>query len=262
MLIRNMLIKYYSAAGGEGGEGGGGGGEGGAPEITPEIQKLIDEQVSAQVSGLKNKNTELLGKLKESTESLKRFDGIDPDAVRGILKRFSDDEEAKLIADGKIDEVLNKRTERLRADVDKQIKAANERADKAEAFSNKFRDRVLANAIRAAAATVGALPEASDDLILRAKGTFQLNDEGEAVAVDANGDVLFGKDGKTPLSPAEWAESLKESAPHLFPRAEGTDAGGHKQQGSGALKRSEMTSADKTAYIRKHGQQAFLRLPK
>ncbi len=36
-------------------------------------KKLIDEQVSAQVSGLKNKNSELLGKLKESTESLKRF---------------------------------------------------------------------------------------------------------------------------------------------------------------------------------------------
>lgn len=53
MLIRNMLIKYYSAAGSEGGEGGGSGG--GAPEITPEIQKLIDEQVSAQVSGLKIK---------------------------------------------------------------------------------------------------------------------------------------------------------------------------------------------------------------
>ncbi|HBX6198209.1 TPA: hypothetical protein MH639_16660 [Klebsiella pneumoniae] len=261
MLIRNMLIKYYSAAGGEGGDGGGSGS--GAPEITPEIQKLIDEQVNAQVSGLKNKNSELLGKLKESTESLKRFDGIDPDAVKTILQRFSDDEEAQLIAAGKIDEVLDKRTERLRADVDKQIKAANERAEKAEAFSRKFRDRVLGDAIRSAAFKAGALPEASDDLILRAKGTFQLNDEGEAVAVDANGDVLFGKDGKTPLTPVEWAESLKETAPHLFPRAEGSGAGGHKPGGGGgSLKRSEMSSSDKADYIRKHGQQAYLKLPK
>lgn len=261
MLIRNMLIKYYSAAGGEGGDGGGSGG--GAPEITPEIQKLIDEQVNAQVSGLKNKNSEILGKLKESTESLKRFDGIDPDAVKTILQRFSDDEEAQLIAAGKVDEVLDKRTERLRADVDKQIKAANERAEKAEAFSNKFRDRVLGDAIRSAALKAGALPEASDDLILRAKGTFQLNDEGEAVAVDANGDVLFGKDGKTPLTPVEWAESLKETAPHLFPRAEGSGAGGHKPGGGGgSLKRSEMSSSDKADYIRKHGQQAYLKLPK
>ncbi|WP_447765867.1 hypothetical protein [Enterobacter asburiae] len=56
--------------------------------------------------------------------------------------------------------MLDKRTERLRADVDKQIKAANERADKAEAFSNKFRDRVLGDAIRAAASKAGALTRA------------------------------------------------------------------------------------------------------
>ncbi|MEG8137751.1 hypothetical protein DZD37_01150, partial [Acinetobacter baumannii] len=114
-----------------------------------------------------------------------------------------------------------------------------------------------------AALKAGALPEASDDLILRAKGTFQRKDDGEAVAVDANGDVLFGKDGKTPLTPVEWAESLKETAPHLFPRAEGSGAGGHKPGGGGgSLKRSEMSSSDKADYIRKHGQQAYLKLPK
>ena len=141
MLIRNMLLKYYAPE--SGGEGGGGGGI----EITPEIQKLIDERVTSEVTGLKTKNSELLGTIKQQKENLSRFEGIDPDAVRGILQRFSDDEEAKLIAAGKIDEVLDKRTERLRADVDKKIKAANDRADKAEAFSNKFRDRVLGDAI-------------------------------------------------------------------------------------------------------------------
>ncbi|MFZ5312959.1 host specificity protein J [Enterobacter asburiae] len=123
MLIRNMLLKFYAPE--SGGEGSGGGGI----EITPEIQKLIDERVTSEVTGLKTKNSELLGTIKQQKENLSRFEGIDPDAVRGILQRFSDDEEAKLIAAGKIDEVLDKRTERLRADVDKQIKAANERAD-------------------------------------------------------------------------------------------------------------------------------------
>ncbi|WP_425267880.1 major capsid protein [Enterobacter hormaechei] len=136
-----------------------------------------------------SKNSELLGTIKQQKENLSRFDGIDPDAVRGILQRFSDDEEAKLIAAGKIDEVLDKRTERMRADVDKQIKAANERAEKAEAFSNKFRDRVLGDAIRAAASKAGALPEASDDLILRAKGTFQLS---EVIGVDVADATLEG----------------------------------------------------------------------
>lgn len=117
MLFMNIERKYYSQAD-DGSQGGGGR----APEITPEIQAIIDKAVNDQVSGLKAKRDELLGKLKEQGDNLKRFEGIDPDTVKGMLKRFENDEEAKLIADGKIDEVINKRTERLRGDVDNQLK--------------------------------------------------------------------------------------------------------------------------------------------
>ena len=253
MLFMNIERKYYSQAGGEDK----GGCAGGAPEITPEIQTLIDQQVS----GLKAKNTELLGKIKEQGDNLKRFDGIDPDTVKGMLKRFENDEEAKLIADGKIDEVINKRTERMRGDTDKQLKEANARVEKAEAFANKFRARVLGDEIRSAAGKAGALSSAQEDLILRAKGIFQINDEGQAVAVDEDGNPIMGKDGRTQLSPVEWIESLKESAPHLFPAASGTDAGKHKQGGA-HLKRSQMSASEKAEYIRRYGRDTYLRLPK
>lgn len=257
MLIQNMLLKYYAPD-----DGGNGGGGGGGIEITPEIQALIDERVNSEVTGLKNKNSELLGKVKEYGDNLKRFDGIDPDAVRGILQRFTDDEEAKLIAGGKIDEVLTRRTDRMRGDFEKQLLTEKGRADKAEAFAGKFRDRVLGDAIRDAALKSGALPSAADDLILRAKGVFSLNDDGEAVALDSEGNVLYGKDGKQALTPLEWAESLKDTAPHLWPGAEGSGAGGHKPGGGGQLNRSKMTATQKAEYIRRHGQQAFLKLPK
>lgn len=259
MLFRNMFLKYYAATD-DGGEGGAP--SGGEPDITPEMQQIIDARINTAVTGLKTKNNELLGTIKQQKENLARFDGIDPDAVRSILQRFSDDEEAKLIAEGKIDDVLNKRTERLRQDVDKQIKAANDRADKAEAFAGKFRDRVLGDAIRGAALKSGALAGATDDIFLRARNVFTLNDDGEAVAVDAEGNPVLGKDGKSPLAPAEWIDSLKESAPHLFTQGEGTGAGPGKVNHTGAMKRSEMTSQQKTDFIRKHGQQAYLRLPK
>ena len=178
-----------------------------------------------------------------------------------MLKRFENDEEAKLIADGKIDEVLNKRTERLRGDFDKKLKEANSKAEKAEAFANKFRARVLGDEIRSAAGKAGALTSAQEDLILRAKGIFQINDEGQAVAVDEDGNPIMGKDGRTPLSPIEWIESLKESAPHLFPAASGTGAGKHKQGGA-HFKRSQMSASDKADYIRRYGRDAYLKLPK
>jgi hypothetical protein len=233
----------------------------------PAIKAAIATAVEASVSGLKTKNTELLGKLKDTTGKLTQFEAqfegidIDIDAVKGLLSRAGQDEETKLLTEGKVDEVFNRRTERLRGDYDKQLKAVTGRAEKAEAFATKFQGKVLGDSVRGAALKAGALPEATDDIILRAKGVFSLNEEGEAVAVDESGQTILGKDGKTPLTPFEWAESLRESAPHLWPRASGTQAPGGGG-GQAAFKRSEMTSEQKRDYQRKHGQTAYLQLPK
>nr|WP_245227529.1 MULTISPECIES: hypothetical protein [unclassified Pseudomonas] len=231
----------------------------------PAIKAAIEAAVRTSEAGLKNKNSELLGKLKDATGKLTQFEtqfeGIDIDAVKGLLSRAGQDEETKLLTEGKVDEVFNKRTERLRGDYDKQLKAISERATKAETFAAKFQGKVLGDSVRGAALKAGALPEATDDIILRAKGVFSLNEEGEAVAVDESGQTILGKDGKTPLTPLEWAESLRESAPHLWPRASGTNAPGGGG-GQAALKRSEMTATQKRDYQRKHGQTAYLNLPK
>ena len=231
----------------------------------PAIKAAIATAVEASVSGLKTKNTELLGKLKDTSGKLSQFEtqfeGIDIDAVKGLLAKAGQDEETKLLTEGKIDEVFGKRTERLRGEFEKQLAGEKARADKSESFANQVRDKVLGDSIRAAAIKAGALPEATDDLILRARGQFTLNEEGDAVAVDKEGQAILGKDGKSPLSPLEWAESLRESAPHLWPRAQGTNAPGGGG-GQAAFKRSEMTSEQKRDYQRKHGQTAYLQLPK
>lgn len=224
MFTRKHLIRFYSKPADDGEGAGGGGGN----AIAPEVQALIDAAVEKTTAGLKAKNGELLGKLKESSEQLKTFEGIDPTAVRSILSKFASDEEAGLIAKGDIDTVLKKRTERLQADYDKKLGTEAERAAKAEAKAAKLADSTLAGTLRDAAIKTGALPEAMEDIVLRARGLWTLNDDGEAVALDGDGEVMFGKDGKTPLTPSEWAESLRETAPHLWPRAQGAGA-----QGSG-----------------------------
>lgn len=214
-----------------------------------EVQKFLD----GEVSGLKSKNTELIGSnkaIKTELDKLKgQFEGLDIEAVKGLLAKAGQDEETKLIAEGKLDEVISRRTERLRTDLDKQVKAANERADKAEAFAAKYSDKVLADSIRAAAIKAGALPEAAEDIILRARGTFKLSEDGEPIATDRSGEVVYGKDGKTPLSPLEWAESLRETATHLWPRAQG--AGQTGDNGGKATKKwGEYTETERAAMAR------------
>lgn len=238
----------------KGGEGGSGGGE-----MAPEVKALIDKAVSDAVTGLKAKNGELLGKLKEREERLKSFDGIEPDAVRNILKKFADDEEAALIAKGEIDQVLSKRTDRMKADYDKKLQAEAEAKARAESKAAKLAERTLAGALRDAAIKSGALPEALEDIVLRASMIWRLDDDGEPVA--RNGDeVILGKDGKTPLSPKEWAESLREAAPHLWPRATGTNAPGSNgtgRHGAASKKASDMTPSEKAKFIGENGVDAW-----
>ncbi|MFE1815623.1 hypothetical protein [Metapseudomonas otitidis] len=244
---------FMQEEGGEGGNGGGGQG----PEITPEIQALIDAQVNAAVGGLKTKNSELLGKLKEQGDKLKNFDGIDPDAVKSILQRFSDDEEARLIAAGKIDEVMSKRTERMKSGYDRDLQAAREEATRHQSRTEKFASRVLKGEVIGAATDAGVHKFAMEDAMLAASRDFELDDEGNPIAKEGR----FGKDGK-PLTLKEWFADMKETRPHWFPaNGSGSGAGGTGSDVRPGTPRSKMTSKQKAEFISKHGKDAYLALP-
>lgn len=202
----------------EEGKGGGGGGGGAVP---PETQALIDKAVGEAVNGLKTKNGELIATQKQLKEQLAKFDGVDPEAVTNILKRFADDEEAGLIKAGKLDEVISKRTERMKAGYDKDLKSATDRVSAAEARSQKFTLRVLESHIRAEASSAGLHKHAVDDALFRARNVFTVNDDGEPIAEK---DVV-GKDGK-PLTLKEWFGDMKDKAPHWWPAAQGGGASG------------------------------------
>lgn len=230
-------------------EGGGGGG----PEITPEVQSLIDARVTEAVNGLKSKNGELLGKLKDANTNLQRFEGIDPDAVRNILSKFASDEEAGLIAKGDIDTVLNKRTERMQADFNKKLEKEQAERNRFIEANKKLSARALSEAILKAASKAGALPEAMEDIVLRARGTWAVNEDGEVVAMNGQ-EVVLGKDGKTPLTPAEWAESLRETAPHLWPKAQGSNAPGSGAGAKGAQDLSNLSPQQRMTIARTRGK--------
>jgi hypothetical protein len=211
------LIAFMMPGIVEGGEGGG------SPTITPELQSIIDKAVSTATTALSAKNAELLTEKRGIQERLRQFGDADPEAVNSILKKFASDEEAGLLKAGKIDEVLNKRTERMQAENAKATKVLETRADKAEKKAASLAKRALGGVLLDA--TKGALAEAKEDILLRGERVWSLDDDGNPVAM--NGDeVVLGKDGKTPLTPIEWAESLRETAPHLWPKAQGSNAPG------------------------------------
>lgn len=212
------------------------GGAGNQPQITPdnpEVAKLIQNAVKEATSGLAANKDEILGEKKKLQEQLdavaKQWEGLDPEAVRTIMSRLENDEETRLLAEGKTDEVIARRTERLQADHAKQVEklqaALAERDEALNGATSKVKQLTVSHSLQKAASELGLIPSAIDDALARAMNVFQVDDNGR-LTVQENGATVYGKDGKSPMSPAEWLETMKEKAPHWFPAPTGGGAAG------------------------------------
>lgn len=240
-LLRLHKLMDQAVDGVGGGAGGGGSGKGG-----DDLQVKIDAAVEAAVGGLKAKNQELLGKLHTQGETLKAWEGLDPTQIKDLLGKMDGDEELKLLKDGKLDEVVTRRVAKRDADWQKKLDAAVASAEGEKAKSTKFLGRVLDEQIRASV-NGKVHDKAVEDALFRARMIFSLDEDGNAIQLQ-DGKAVLGKDGKSAFSPAEWIESMRESAPHWFP-ATGSGSGAQHNQGAGGTKtvtRSEFDAMSAT----------------
>lgn len=200
----------------------------------------LDEALSGEIKGLKSALDTEKNSAKERAKALKDYEakyaGIDPDKSRKLQELMETNEEARLISEGKVDELVQKRTEKWRAEEDRQKQELNDRITAAEGRANAFKDRVLDDSFRAAAGEITDMhSSAVDEMLLGYLRTiFTLDDNGRAVQRNDKGEVILGKDGKTPYSPKEHLESLRSSKPWLFKvSSSGSPASGKQMQSQG-----------------------------
>lgn len=260
MFIKRMHVMMAA----EGGEGGGGG----AATITPEVQAQIDaavaSAVSAATSGLDAKNKELLGKLKLKDGELAKFAGIDPEKTKQLLAKFENDEEAQLIAAGKMDEVVNRRIEKQKSALESAKAEAEVKAQKAEERAKKHEMQVLKGQLMEAASDkeVGMHASATKYAFLIAmQDGWRLDEEGIARQYKDN-EVVLGADGKTPYSLKEWLsnkETIKENPTWYLAGNSGGGSGGNNEtkDGKNTMKRSAFEALgqrDRAAFIKGGGK--------
>lgn len=198
----------------------------------PQIKSMIDKMMEERMAGIVNNRNQVLEEKKELQKELaqikKQWEGFDHERVQRIMERIDKDEETKLIADGKLDEVVSRRTERLRADLETQLKAREakiEELTKAVTVEKEKRARlVIDGSLRAAAVEAGITKTAIEDVVYRGRQVFNLDENDRAIPRDPNGNLLVSKDGITPLSAQEWLDSMKKIAPHWWPPSQGGGA--------------------------------------
>lgn len=223
----------------------------------PELKTMIDTAVAAATSGLKTNRDTILVEKKALEDALKAaketFGDLDPKVVKNLVDRMKNDEETKLMAEGKIDEVIARRTDALRRDHDAKLAAREAEFTKLDGtnkgLNDKIRNLVIDGMVRQAASELNVVPTAMEDAIYRAKSVFSLDDNLSAVAKQTDGTPIYGKDAKTPMTAKEWLEGMKEKAPHWFPGSSGVIASGGKGgQGAGQFTMSREQARDARSY--------------
>jgi hypothetical protein len=154
------------------------------------------------------------------TNQLKKFEGIDPDAVHQLAEDKRKLEEAQQIKAGEVDKVV---AARLKAELDKvHAPVVAER----DALHGRLTAIQIDQAVVNEATKRGLRPTAIQDITSRARTTFKLVN-GVPQAFEADGQTArMGKDGVTPMTLAEWVDALVSDAPHLFEANAGSGAAG------------------------------------
>jgi len=183
------------------------------------IETAVSEAVTKATEGLEtNRDTilaekrELSNQLKLSEEAAKKFEGLDIAKIRTMIDAVNQSDEAKLISEGKIDEVIAARTSSVKAGyeaqfVDKDVEIQT-LTDNNTKLQNMYESKLIGDAIQAEAIKQGMLPEAIKDAVRSSGGIFTLGDDGAVQASKADEFIN---------SPERFIKSLKESNPYYWP---------------------------------------------
>lgn len=196
-------------------------------------------------------------------KKLDAFKGIDPEeAAEAIAKRDELDEriaEAEAAAEGnsaekireKAEELANKRIEKMKATHDAQISELKEDRD---GLKHKLQTKTIGDALRKAGAAAGVRPEAIDDLIARGSSTFKVDENGNLIALDSDGETPRLNDKGDAFGPSDFVGGLVKSAPHLFGETRGSDTKGSPSSSSNTTNSGVNPWMKETLNVTQQGQ--------
>ena len=196
----------------------------------------VDGAVSKdKLDEFRTNNVDLLKKLEA-------FKDVDPAKISDLLENERKIAEKKLIDAGDIEGLVNQRVASMKqahqVELDKLTKDLSTSNRQLEVL-------VIDNAVREQATKLGVAPTAVDDVLLRAKTVFKV-ENGLPVAKDATGNTIYGTDGQTSMGIGDWIGGLKTGAPHLFGQSSGSGSS-HSLHGKGGNGGEKMSASAKIA---------------
>ena len=163
--------------------------------------------------------------MKERDALLKKYDGIDPEAVRALAEEKRQLEEAAQLKAGEFDKVLAAR-------LAEQAKGFAPKLAELDAANGRLSALLIDDAVVAAATKRGLRASALPDLKARARAAFRI--VGGVPQIFDGETLRVGADGVSPATADEWVGGLVSDAPHFFDANAGGGAAGSGSRGAGS----------------------------
>ena len=222
-------------------------------EFKPQFQKTVDDLKAYE--GKFNEAVQTRDKAKGKLKDISGVFGIDSDELttdklKELIKTAKSDDASKA-------EIAN--LQKLLADKEAEY------SDKLTQSESRFRDKLIEVEIAKLGAGNDVVNDRALQLVIESLKDGATIDNGNIVYRDANGTTIRNGSGQ-PLSISEKMAQFKADVNNSFlfkatsNGGGGTPTGGNG--GNGSKKRSEMSHAEKGKYIKEHGEEAYLKLPK
>ncbi len=225
------------------------------------VYKKVDDKFVLDVDGMVQKekidefrstNLSLVDQVKALQKQLEDFKGIDPIKYKELQDKMSTLEEKKLLQDGKIDDVFNMRTARMKQEFEEQLKAKDTALkaledEKKKAFTQRDQYIIDAELRRSVDNPEFGFQSGVADLLKpQVLSEFTYRDN-KVVRVKPDGSVVYGKGGD-PASLTEFLQDIVKERPYLIKPSNGSGArpGGGKGGAAGekTMKRSDFEAAE------------------
>lgn len=211
-----------------------------------------DSESRSKLSEMRSNNIKLLKEKKELEEKLAGIDMEMLEAGKKASENARNEEEKKLLREGKFDMVFNQRLEKLKGEYETKVGKLNEQLGLTVEHVSNLRDnlrgtKVANHAIRAAQRKkLNLQPTAMEDYVRRALDIYDIDEDGNVVAVDEEGNPRLNSESR-PFSDDDFLTQVLEEAPHLLQGSSGAD-----MKGTGGSRRApgviEINASDPKAF--------------
>lgn len=161
----------------------------------------------------------------------------------------------KALSQEEIEDLVQKRAGEVVSAKDKELQEKDGQLNETRSLLDKL---VVGDHIKTAALKAG-VDETMLDFVTDQAAKHGWTRDGEKAVLKKDGSIVFGSELNTPMTPDEWMPKLIEQYPLIVKESKGP-GGQHQNNTSGAStnkKASEMSRAEKSAFISKYSLQAW-----